>query len=178
MSRIILAFSCFFRILLNGVFAKELQEFLRKDDKKDLPHKELPEKNEEKKDEIKIYGSRIFTLLQREGRFIDFLQEKIDSYSDAQIGAVARSLHGGCNKVMDNYIKIESVIDREEGLEVTVEKEEFDPSSIQIVGHVTGDPPFKGILRHHGWKVTEINLPGIPEGQNPAILQPAEVEII
>ncbi|MCD4755860.1 MAG: DUF2760 domain-containing protein, partial [Deltaproteobacteria bacterium] len=35
-------------------------------------------------------------LLQREGRLIDFLQEDIEPYDDAQIGAAVREVHRGC----------------------------------------------------------------------------------
>ena len=42
----------------------------------------------------------IFTLvlLQREGRFIDFIQERIDDFSDEQIGTAVRKIHADCKK--------------------------------------------------------------------------------
>ena len=173
MNRFILAFKCFFNILLSQAFFEKVLEL----EKPEEP-KEIPEKEDTKKEDMEMYSSRLLSLLQRDGRFIDFLQEKIDEYSDAQIGAVARSLHGGCKKVMDNYITIEPVINQEEGTDVTVKKEIFDPSAIQVTGNVTGEPPFKGCLRHHGWKVTEVKLPDIAEGQDTCIIQPAELEVL
>ena len=28
----------------------------------------------------------------------------------------------------------------------------FDPSEIRLIGEAKGEPPFKGTLRHHGWR--------------------------
>jgi hypothetical protein len=53
----------------------------------------------------------------------------------------------------------------------------FDPSSIRLSGNVTGEPPFRGTLRHHGWRVLEIKLSQPPPGQDEFVLMPAEVEV-
>jgi hypothetical protein len=53
----------------------------------------------------------------------------------------------------------------------------FDPSAIRLVGNVTGNPPFKGKLIHHGWRVKGYNIPKVPEGQDDLVLVPAEVEL-
>jgi hypothetical protein len=42
---------------------------------------------------------------------------------------------------------------------------------------VTGDPPFRGTLKHHGWRVKGYKLPKPPEGQDDLVVAPAEVEI-
>jgi hypothetical protein len=120
--------------------------------------------------------SQILSLLQREGRFIDFLMEDISSYQDAQIGAVARTIHQGCQKVLKEYIAIEPVKGEKEGSQVTVE-EGFDASAIRLVGNVKGNPPFKGTLAHHGWKVASAKIPPLPGGHDPSIIAPAEVEM-
>src|SRR5262245_48893552 len=41
---------------------------------------------------------RVLAVLQRDGRLIDFLEEDIDAYPDAQIGAAVRDIHRGCRK--------------------------------------------------------------------------------
>jgi len=46
-----------------------------------------------------------------------------------------------------------------------------------LTGNVTGQPPFKGTLLHHGWRVTEIKLAKPPEGQDEFVVHPAEVEL-
>src|SRR5690242_17365388 len=38
-------------------------------------------------------GLTVLSILQREGRLIDFLQEDVASFSDAEIGAAARVVH-------------------------------------------------------------------------------------
>src|SRR5580704_18558237 len=44
-------------------------------------------------------GLAVLSMLQREGRLIDFLKEDMSSFSDAEIGAAARVVHAGCRKV-------------------------------------------------------------------------------
>ena len=39
---------------------------------------------------------QILAALQREGRLIDFLEEDLSAYEDAQIGAAVRNIHQGC----------------------------------------------------------------------------------
>jgi hypothetical protein len=53
----------------------------------------------------------------------------------------------------------------------------FDPSAIRLTGNVTGAPPFKGTLEHHGWRVTKIKVQKPPEGQDAFVVAPAEVEL-
>ena len=53
----------------------------------------------------------------------------------------------------------------------------FDPSAIRLTGNVSGEPPFRGALRHAGWRAVQVKLPAQPSGQDPRIVAPAEVEI-
>ena len=71
---------------------------------------------------------------------------------------------------------IETVLGGTEGDRVTVQKG-FNPSAIRVLGNVTGEPPYSGELQHAGWKVKELKLPGIADGQDPFVLQPAEVQM-
>jgi len=119
---------------------------------------------------------RLLTLLQREGRLLDFLMEDVQAYNDQQIGAAVRDIHRNCRKALQEHLVFEPVIQEAEGAEVTVPSG-FDPSSVRLTGNVTGQPPFKGALRHHGWRVREIKLAPPPEGQDEFVVQPAEVEL-
>ena len=65
---------------------------------------------------------------------------------------------------------------KQEGENVEVPKG-FDPSAIRLTGNVTGEPPFKGTLQHHGWRVKEVKLQKPAEGQDGFVVQPAEVEL-
>jgi hypothetical protein len=118
----------------------------------------------------------LLSVLQREGRLLDFFSEKLEGYDDAQIGAAVRGIHESCQKALKKYLRFKSVIANDEGAEVTVEPG-FDPSAIKLVGNVTGEPPFRGILRHQGWRAEKVELPVLSGGQTPSIISPAEVEI-
>ena len=48
----------------------------------------------------------LLAALQREARFVDFIKEPLDGYSDAQIGAAARDVHRDCGKVLDRLLAI------------------------------------------------------------------------
>jgi hypothetical protein len=119
---------------------------------------------------------QLLTLLQREGRLVDFLQEEIDAYSDAQIGAAVRAIHQGCRRALAEHFTLEPVISGQEGSDVTV-PEGFDPTAVRLTGNVLGQPPFKGTLRHPGWRTAKVELPAQSPGQDLAIVTPAEVEI-
>jgi Domain of unknown function (DUF2760) len=113
-------------------------------------------------------------LFQREGRLLDFLQEDIDGYNDAQIGAAVRDIHRGCRKALAEHAPLVPVLDQPESATVRVDVG-FDPSRIKLVGHVVGEPPFTGTLRHHGWRASKLQL---PDGKTATLLiAPAEVEL-
>ncbi|HET9594276.1 MAG TPA: DUF2760 domain-containing protein, partial [Anaeromyxobacteraceae bacterium] len=40
----------------------------------------------------------VLHLLQRDGRLVDFLSEDLNGFSDAEIGAAARTVNEGCRK--------------------------------------------------------------------------------
>ncbi len=115
-------------------------------------------------------------LLQREGRLVDFLRESLDGFTDADIGATARDIHRGCRKVLDQHLTFEPVMPGAEEERVTVPKG-FDPAEIRLIGEAKGEPPFKGTLRHHGWRVVEAKLPTLAEGIDRTVIAPAEVEL-
>jgi hypothetical protein len=118
---------------------------------------------------------QMLALLQRDGRLIDFLMEDLSAYSDAQIGAAVRDVHGGCRTAVDRYLSLVPVIGDEEGRQVTVDRGS-DPASVKVVGNVAGAPPFQGVLRHRGWLATRIDLPPLPSTGR-SVLAPAEVEV-
>lgn len=116
-------------------------------------------------------------ILQREGRLIDFLQEDLGLYEDGQIGAAVRNIHQGCKDALYSYVDLKPILDESEGNEVTVPMG-FDARAIRLTGNVAGDPPFKGIIRHRGWRVAKIELPqATSEQKKDWVLAPAEVEI-
>lgn len=117
---------------------------------------------------------RLLALLQTEARLVDFLMEDIAAAQDVQVGQAVREIHKKGQLVLKQHLTLVPILADAET--VTVPKG-FDPSAIRVVGNVTGEPPFTGKLEHPGWKVTELKLPPIPEGQNPFVIQPAEVQL-
>jgi hypothetical protein len=119
---------------------------------------------------------RLLALLQREGRVLDFFLEDISQTADDQVGAGVRELHRKAQTVIKDHLVLEPVMPQHEGDAVDVPPG-FDPSAIRLTGNVTGNPPFKGTLQHHGWRVKDFKLPAPPEGQDEFVIAPAEVDL-
>ncbi len=118
----------------------------------------------------------LLSMLQKEGRFVDFLEEDLDAYSDEQVGAAAREVHKGCRGVLNELFSLAPVIEAEEGSTLELE-EDFDKARIELVGRVQGLPPFRGVLRHGGWRYTRFDMPhGAPEAEE--VISRAEVEVV
>ena len=118
----------------------------------------------------------LLAILQREGRLVDFLQENIAGFADADIGAAARAVHDGCKKALDNYLPLTPVRTEAEGSEVVIEADAAQ-GSVTLTGNLAGNAPFRGQLCHRGWKVTEVRLPEVAAGKDLSIVAPAEVEL-
>ncbi|MDB4944600.1 MAG: hypothetical protein JWP97_4134, partial [Labilithrix sp.] len=118
---------------------------------------------------------QLLALLQREGRFVDFLEEDVASFADADIGAAARVVHAGCRKALREHVKLEPVRSEAEGARLTLP--EIDAAEVKLTGNVTGTGPFTGTLRHKGWRAREISLPTAIAGHDAHVLAQAEVEL-
>lgn len=147
-----------------------------KKEKKAAPHRPTPEELRARQMEEERRSVHLLSLLQREGRLVDFLSEDLKEYDDAQIGAAVRNIQENCKKSVKKYLDLQAVMDQDEGGEITVDKG-FDAAAIKLTGNVSGEPPFKGILQHRGWRVGKFNLPTLSGTQDPAVIAPAEVEI-
>jgi len=119
---------------------------------------------------------RLLAVLQAEGRLVDFLEEDISGYGDAQVGAAARAIHEGLRRALAERAKLSPILLAREGEEITVESG-FDPAAIRVTGNVKGEPPYRGVLRHPGWRCEGIRLPRPLPGSDPNVIAPAEVEI-
>ena len=181
LTRLWFAYVVFFRVLLNGEYAAQLHA------PKALPEAE-PEPKLPRKAEPKPAAKpepappnhdaalQLLALLQREGRFVDFLEEDVSSFADADIGAAARVVHSGCRKALRDHVKLEPVRTEEEGARLTLE-EPLDAAAVKLTGNVQGKGPFSGTLRHRGWKAAEITMPTAVAGHDARILAQAEVEL-
>jgi len=178
------AFKSFFAILSRGEIPEDVLQALVKPEDRETglpapaPEAVAPAQPEvSAAEELTDRAVQLLALLQRDGRLIDFFSENIAPYSDAQVGAAARNVHESCRQALERYIKLEPVIDSAEGQSVTVQ-EDVDPSTTKLIGNVTGRPPLRGVLRHHGWRATQVDLPPLPPaGVGRFVIAPAEVEI-
>jgi len=120
---------------------------------------------------------RLLAQLQQEGRLVDFLEEDLTPYSDAQIGAAVRTIHSGCRAVLKERLDLAPILPGAEGATVTVEPG-FDPAAVRITGNVRGEPPYQGVLRHPGWRSAAFRMPEPTGERDHSILAPAEVEVL
>jgi hypothetical protein len=181
--RVVFAFRCFFSILFRADIPSDIAEKLAKTGGPVPPGPSSAAPSVSRLKEIERLPSETFdravqmlALLQRDGRLIDFLAEDISAYPDAQLGAAVRTIHEACRQVLEHYVKLEPILNSEEDQPVTV-KAGFDLAAIKFIGNVAGELPVRGMLRHKGWRVKEVNLPSLPQGAGRMVVAPAEVEL-
>ncbi|MDP7537471.1 MAG: DUF2760 domain-containing protein [Methylococcales bacterium] len=121
-------------------------------------------------------ATQLLSLLQKDARFIDFIFEDIAAYNDQEVGMIARVVHDGCNKVINEHFILAPICPDKENSSITIHHD-FDADAFFLTGNITGQAPFTGTLIHKGWQVTEIKLPKISEAHNVSIITPAEVEL-
>ena len=119
---------------------------------------------------------QLLALFQREARLIDFTQEDLSSYADADIGAAARVVHEGCRKVLAEHFTLQAVRTEAEGSRITLPAG-FDAHAVRLTGNVVGAAPFSGTLAHAGWRASKVDLPKLAPGMDTQVLAPAEVEL-
>lgn len=194
-TRLWFAWVCFFRVLFDGAFAArvwsasgvpaaELEPKAEPEERSEPPKLEaapaeppppvaVPAKPEPPPNDAAL---QLLALLQREGRLIDFLEEDVASFSDADIGAAARVVHSGCRKALREHVKLEPVRSEEEGAKLTLPPE-TSPAEVKLTGDVQGAGPHVGVLRHRGWRAVDVTLPTAVAGHDARIIAQAEVEL-
>ena len=168
-ARVRVACACFMRALTNAVFARQAEALLQAGAAPVKVAAPPPER-------VHASGLFVLAMLQREGRLIDFLQEDMAAFADADIGAAARVVHAGCRKVLAQCLTLEPVLKDAEGAAITVPAG-FDANRIRLTGNIAGQPPFRGALKHHGWATTAVRFPTSSDALDPRVLAPAEVEL-
>jgi hypothetical protein len=171
LSRVSFAWTCYFRILFDGAFASRAWSVR---EAKALPapaHAPTPSHATDATSALQL-----LSLLQREGRLVDFLQQDVATFSDADVAAAARVVHEGCRKALSSHVTVEAVRTEGEGARVTLAAG-FDADQVKLVGDVKGEPPYTGVLRHRGWRAAKIDLPRLVGEHDARVLAPAEVEL-
>ncbi len=177
--RVPLAFGVFFRTLANPAFAVRVQA-LRQPQAPAAQEATPPVTPTPAPVVLKLASPdaalQLLALLQRDARLIDFTQEDLSGYSDADIGGAARVVHEGCSKVLREHFSLAPVRTEAEGSRLTLPPG-FDARAVRLTGHVVGQAPFSGQLSHRGWRATEVRLPQLAEGHDVTVLAQAEVEL-
>lgn len=204
LSRIAIAIGSFFAILGNGRLAADVTrlragealaaDVAPREIRVEVPVEKIVEKIVEVRVEVPVEtivektvelrvevptdtaALQLLGLLQREARFVDFIQEDVAPYTDAEIGAAARVVHAGCRKVLGEHFTIAPVRPETEGARITLPAG-FDAAAVRLTGHVVGQAPFTGTLGHRGWQVTDVQLPQLTDPQAAKVLAQAEVEL-
>ncbi len=182
MDRFIAALKAFWLVLCSGYELcapseqKELQiskESINKADTK----KEMASAHESVDNKKVFEDGAVFclTLMQREGRLVDFLMEDISAYSDEQVGAAVRQIHVSCSKTLNEHFAIKHIIQGvSEGAQYSV-KADFDASSIMLSGNVPSQLPANGTVQHAGWTASHVSLPERNSSVNTAVIHKAEL---
>ncbi|MBN1590554.1 MAG: DUF2760 domain-containing protein [Pirellulales bacterium] len=177
--RCLLAIRVFFRVLFDRDFARRV-ESLGGVTAADEPGEKPVSRPGVSKAKPKPQRSEAISLLaalQREGRLVDFLQEPLDDYTDAQIGAAARDVHRDSGNVLRRMFELVPVVDEPEGATVEVPSG-YDAGCYRLTGNVTGEPPFRGQMVHHGWRATTCQVPQFSGGKDALlVVAPAEIEL-
>ncbi|HKO53939.1 MAG TPA: DUF2760 domain-containing protein [Polyangiaceae bacterium] len=178
LNRLWLAWVASFRILFDGQFAAKVA-LLREGAPEPTEPSALPaEPRQASRPEASPVSSnaalQLLALLQREGRFVDFVQQELTTFSDADIGAAARVVHEGCRRAIRAHARVVNVRNEAEGAALTLERASDD---VKLVGNVAGSAPFRGVLRHRGWRVEQLTLPTVVGAHDPTLVAPAELEL-
>ena len=177
MHRIILAFRVFFLVLFKKAIAQDVDQLLGKTPKVATTVPPQPKQAAAPKPALRSEAITLLATLQREARFVDFVEESLAGYSDAQIGAVARDVHRDSAAVIERLFAIKPAVGQEEGSPFEVPAG-FDAGRFRLTGNVAGEPPLRGKLVHAGWEVTKCELPTWSGSKDSArVIAPAEVEI-
>lgn len=152
MGNFLLGFKALFRVWRDGDLAADVRGLLA-GERLTAPPDPAPARPSQRNDALTL-----LSILQREARFVDFLQETVDDYSDAEIGAAVRALHRECGETVERLFAIRRASAEAEGSAIEAPAG-FDPARYHFTGNIPGRPPFRGRLAHPGWQATRCELP-------------------
>ena len=105
--RLFLAISCFFRVLLGRPLPRSL---LPAPERPPALREPAPAARAPRAEERLLPGAiALLTLFQREGRLVDFLEQDVTTFPDAEVGAAARVVHEGCRKALRAHALVKPV---------------------------------------------------------------------
>ncbi|HUE72737.1 MAG TPA: DUF2760 domain-containing protein [Pirellulaceae bacterium] len=182
MGSIGIAFRAFFKTLFNRAAADQVAAVL---DGRTLPKLTTEENQTQRPPEAKPAPAApkrsdavtLLAALQREARLVDLIQEDLSAYSDEQVGAAARNVLRDSAAVLSRFFALKRIASGSEGEPIDVPAG-YDPGRFQLVGTVSGTPPYRGTLTHAGWQATTVNLPTWSGSKDASlVIALAEVEV-
>lgn len=164
------AFRAFFAALTDRDRSEAIRSVLDSEQpqRAELPAPPEPETPAEKPQQVAPPGPRrnealtLLATLQREARLIDLIQEPLDQFSDAQIGAAARPCLKQCRSALDRMFALQPLVDVREGESLTPPAD-ASPIRIQWVGDpaagsATAKERRSGRVVHPGWRAERCEL--------------------
>jgi hypothetical protein len=171
-ARIAVAFRSFFLVLFHGSLPDDILDRFRPVVEPRAPiTTDVPQPREDPGDR----AVQFLAILQRDARLVDFLEEDISPYDDAQIGAAVRDVHAKGRAALHRYLTLEPVVAQAEGERLRVDAA-GDPNRVKLLGTISTGAEV-GTVRHRGWRVTELALPPLPANAPRDIVAPAEIEV-
>jgi hypothetical protein len=168
--RLSVASNAFLRALGDAGFAAQLRTLGRDDPALQAPAPRPPPERD-LRPALQVLGA-----LQRDGRLVDFIQQDIATFEDAEVGAAARVVHDGCRRALRAMLQLTPIMNEAEGQGVAVQGG-YDPHAIRLIGNVSGAPPFRGKLQHQGWRARDLTLPEVIGDHDCSVIAPAEIEL-
>ena len=174
------AFKAFFAALFNREASARIHEALVGDEKFSQVQTPKLESSPDKKAPatasvpIRSDALTLLSTLQREARLLDLVQESLDGFSDAQIGAAAREVLRDSRKTLDRLFSISPIAEEEEGSNLAIPST-ISSQRMRLVGKTEGE---RGTVVHRGWQATCCELPKWNGAASEAmLLAPIEVEV-
>lgn len=174
------AFKAFFAALSNREASERIRLALSGEDlpkklpssaEKPAPTKPVPPKSAEP---TRSDAITMLCALQREARLLDLVQESLDQFDDAQIGAAAREVLRDSRKTLDRMFGIAALAEEEEGQPIAIEGKN-SPGKMRLIGKSEGS---SGVVVHRGWKASRCEIPKWTGSRDEAwVLAPVEVEV-
>ncbi|QEG38618.1 DUF2760 domain-containing protein [Roseimaritima ulvae] len=166
------AFRAFFGSLFNSEVSERVRAALD-DEPSPAKIEATPPAPAPPKPPVRSDAIALLATLQREARLVDLIQEKLDSFSDAQVGAAARSCLQQSAATLDRIVGLKPMVEGSEGQSITV-PEDASAAAYQWIGEGSGN---QGQLVHHGWHATRLDLPEwTGQDADARVVAPAQVK--
>ncbi len=166
------------KVLFNGSFAKQVDQLETPAAVPHQPAEPKPTAAPAAKPPARSDAITLLATLQREARALDFFQEPIVDYSDAQIGAAVRDVHRQTGEVLERMFALKPLLTDAEGSTVQV-PDDADANRYKLTGNVAPNATHvSGELVHHGWQATRCDIAQwTGKDDDASVVAAAEVEV-